>query len=211
MAVAEASCGLDRLAEIVARAGYASLVVMSPPGRLCDRPSSGHVPTAFPVYLVARPAGLALLGHQEPDCKALGRKGEEPASGTTGPPVTVSTLFDGWGGVRLYRNRPQDGKFPLVSAWSMPAAQTAAFSDGFGVLSAHEVATDPEQPLVFVAHNAGGLRVLSHADGKLVEVGHAQGSYDLWGVEVSVRRAQRLVLASDRHRGLVIFRYRPRS
>lgn len=81
----------------------------------------------------------------------------------------------------------------------------------------HEVATDPDEDLTYVAYYAGGLRVLSHAGGSLTEVGSfiagpgmtttsgapvTQLGNNFWGIEVHKHpNGQKYVLNS----GLWIF------
>ncbi|MDP1846911.1 MAG: hypothetical protein Q8K79_03880, partial [Solirubrobacteraceae bacterium] len=87
-------------------------------------------------------------------------------------------------------------------------------ADGFGDLSVHEVATDPDEDLAYISYYSGGLRVLKYRDAAgnpdLEEVGahiDAAGN-NFWGVEVHKHpNGQKYVLASDRDSGVWLFQY----
>jgi hypothetical protein len=91
-----------------------------------------------------------------------------------------------------------------------------AYATGFGDLSVHEVATDPQDPsLAYLSYYSGGLRAVQIqcinpadvATCDLVEVGgylDPEGN-NFWGVETFVRDGQTIILASDRDSGLWIF------
>ena len=84
-----------------------------------------------------------------------------------------------------------------------------AYASGFGDLSVHEVATDPDRNLAYISYYAGGFRVVEINNGRLVEVGSyiAQNGNNFWGVEVFKRDGKEYVAASDRDFGLYIFQY----
>jgi hypothetical protein len=93
----------------------------------------------------------------------------------------------------------------------------SAFATGFGDLSVHEVATDPQSAShAYLSYYAGGLRSLEiqcsnpsdETTCELVEVGgylDANGN-NFWGVEAFVRNGETIILGSDRDSGLWIFR-----
>ncbi len=97
------------------------------------------------------------------------------------------------------------------------------FASGFGDLSVHEVATDPNDPsMAYLSYYSGGVRAVQiqcddprdTSTCELVEVGGYLDEHgnDVWGVEVVPDPrdpSKSLVLASDRDSGLLIFSVRP--
>ena len=74
----------------------------------------------------------------------------------------------------------------------------------------HEFATDPEVNLGYVAHYAGGIRVLSFGNGGFEQVGKYvdHGGNNFWGVEqFTGPDGSRLIAGSDRDFGLYIVKY----
>ncbi len=142
----------------------------------------------------------------------------EPAIGSVGDNVAVTTQFDGWGYVHLFDAASgQD-----LDTFAIPEAMDPAYASGFGDLSVHEVATDPNDPsMLYLSYYSGGLRALQiqcsdpgdTSTCELVEVGgylDAEGN-NFWGVETiddPANPGETLILASDRDYGLFIFRTR---
>ena len=153
----------------------------------------------------------------------------EPAIGTVGDRITVTSQFDGWGYVHLFDAATLED----LDTFAIPEAMDPAFASGFGDLSVHEVATDPTDPsLAYLSYYSGGLRAIQIQCGgqpydpdnppadtstcELVEVGGYLDPLgnDFWGVEVipnpdddpNVDGDEVLILASDRDYGLFIFR-----
>jgi hypothetical protein len=93
----------------------------------------------------------------------------------------------------------------------VPEAQDPDYASGFGALSVHEVAIDPNpgKKLAYISYYSAGFRVLSYGNNGLTEVGAFidQGGNNFWGVEVHTIGKQQYVLASDRDKGLYIFQY----
>jgi hypothetical protein len=129
--------------------------------------------------------------------------------------VRATSKFDGWGYAHLYRR--QNGKMTAVDSYAIPEGLDPAHAFGFGDLSIHEFATDPDQDIAYSSYYAGGFRVFKFDGGDLREVGHyidANGN-NFWGVEQFTAgsgapgnlRGKRLAAASDRDSGLWIFRY----
>lgn len=121
-------------------------------------------------------------------------------------------VFDRWGYIQLF-----DAKtFADLDQFAIPEAHDPAFAHDFGDLSVHEVTTDPGNDLTYSAYHSGGLRVPSHAGGRLREVGAfiagpgmtttsgqpvTQHGSNFWGIEVHKHpNSQKHVLASDRTR-----------
>ena len=73
----------------------------------------------------------------------------------------------------------------------------------------HEVATDPDENLVYISHYALGMRVLKYTTHRPQEVGAfvERGGSNYWGVEVHKMGGKKYILGSDRDRGLRIFEY----
>jgi hypothetical protein len=115
------------------------------------------------------------------------------------------SIFDGWGYVHLYDN----DTLAELDTFAIPEAHDPAFSSGFGDLTVHEVATDPDEAdRAYLSYYSGGLRALQIVDEELVETGGYldPNGNDFWGVETFVRNGRTIILASDRDSGLWIFR-----
>ena len=84
-------------------------------------------------------------------------------SGQTGDRVNLSSFFDGWGYVHLYRNNP--GKLVELDRFAIPEAMNPAYATGFGDLSVHEVAVSPTRnDLAYFSYYSAGFRVLKIVD-----------------------------------------------
>jgi hypothetical protein len=124
-------------------------------------------------------------------------------------------VFDGWGYVRMFRTdipkQPgRTGSIRQVDTYAIPEGQDPAFAEGFGDLSIHEVALDPDAKLAYFSYYAGGFRVATYNEDRLEEVGAFidEGGNNFWGVEVwHDENGETFVLASDRDFGLYIFQY----
>jgi len=129
----------------------------------------------------------------------------EPDIGTLGERIEVGSIFDGWGYVHLFDN----DTMAELDTFAIPEAHDPAFSSGFGDLTVHEVATDPDEAdRAYLSYYSGGLRALQIVGEELVETGgylDPEGN-DFWGVETFVRDGRTIILASDRDSGLWIFR-----
>ena len=95
-------------------------------------------------------------------------------------------------------------------------AHDPAFSHGFGDLTVHEVATDPnDSRRAYLSYYSGGIRSLEircadpddSTTCELVETGRYLDTHgnDFWGVEAFTRDGATYVLGSDRDDGLYIF------
>ena len=128
--------------------------------------------------------------------------------------IEVGSIFDGWGYVHLF----DAATLEELDTFAIPEAHDPDFAFGFGDLSVHEVAVDPQDPsLAYLSYYSGGLRAIqiqcSDPDDtstcELVEVGgylDPEGN-DFWGVETFVGEdGQTYILGSDRDSGLWIFR-----
>jgi len=133
-----------------------------------------------------------------------------PAIGTVAPDkITATAAFDGWGYVHLYSNTVFGGKFAELDTYAIDEGHDPAFATGFGDLSVHEVATDPQSASnAYLAYYSGGLRSLEIQGTELVEVGGYldPNGNNFWGVEAFVRDGETIILGSDRDSGLWIFK-----
>jgi len=121
--------------------------------------------------------------------------------------VSARTQYDGWGYAHLYDANTSQ----LIDDFAIPEGIDERYASGFGDLSIHEVATDPETNLVYSSYYAGGLRVLRYSrDRGLEEVGRFidDGGSNFWGVEqFTDKDGNRLIAGSDRDFGLYIVKY----
>ncbi len=143
-----------------------------------------------------------------------------PEIGAKGDRITVTSQFDGWGYVHLFDAATLED----LDTYAIPEAMDPEFASGYGDLSVHEVANDPNDPsLAYLSYYSGGLRAVQiqctdpddNSTCELVEVGgylDPEGN-DFWGVEAidnpnedpAVEGDETLILASDRDSGLWIF------
>jgi hypothetical protein len=197
-------------------AGYDGAIVFNRTGvDGCDSLLSMLVTADIPAVFVSRTDGFRILSGGVPDgytCEESGAGTAVPvAVGASGLDVDVKAEFDGWGYVHLYdASTMQD-----LDQYYVPESQDAAYASGFGDLSVHEVATDPEENLAYISYYAAGFRVVEYdREEGLTEVGHfiEDGGNNFWGVEVHQHpNGEKYVLASDRDSGLYIFQYDPAS
>ena len=202
-------CDFTVKVQLVEAAGYDGAVVFNRTGLDgCETLVSMLVEANIPAVFVSRTDGFRILGASLDGytCSEDGSGTAAPAAGTDGSSVDIRAVFDGWGYVHLYdANTMQD-----LDQYALPEGQDPAFAQGFGDLSVHEVATDPDRDLAYLSHYAGGFRVLKYGPGGLREVGAFihQGGNNFWGVEVHKHpNGQKYVLASDRDSGVYLFQY----
>ncbi|HEX8159785.1 MAG TPA: PA domain-containing protein, partial [Solirubrobacteraceae bacterium] len=122
-------------------------------------PASVSIPMAF----VGRADGLRLLGVFDANTyKCTGAvaatPGDTPAPAVSTPGLTVEfgSVFDGWGYAHLYDANTS----AEIDAFAIQEGVDDRYAFGFGDLSIHEFATDPETNLAYSSYYAGGLRVL---------------------------------------------------
>ncbi|NKE56642.1 hypothetical protein FXN61_07270 [Lentzea sp. PSKA42] len=137
-----------------------------------------------------------------------------PAIGTVGERVEATAAFDGWGYVHLFSNQADaNKKFAELDTFAIPEAMDEDYAVGFGDLSVHEVATDPNDPSrAYLSYYSGGMRSLRiQCTGpnscELMESGGylAPNGNDFWGVEAFTRNGKTYVAGSDRDDGLYLF------
>jgi len=129
----------------------------------------------------------------------------EPNIGAQGERVDVTSVFDGWGYVRLL----DANTMAEIDAYAVTEALDERFAQGFGDLSVHEVATDPDRNIGYLSYYNAGFRVIKFGPGGIAEVGRFidQGGNNFWGVQVTRIAGEKYVLASDMDYGLYIFQY----
>lgn len=202
----------EKLDNIVA-AGYSSGIVFNSVRPDCLSRVTMLAAGGIPFVFVDRLVGLKLLqdaGVTEANVCAR----SSPALGSSVASTTIEAIFDGWGYVRLFGTQiPGDvgepGRISHIDTFAIPESQDPAYATGFGALSVHEVAIDPNpgRKLAYVSYYSGGFRILRYGNGGLEEVGAFidEGGNDFWGVEVHRIGKNQYVLASDRDFGLYIF------
>lgn len=218
--VERGTCSFTDKVTNVAAAGYAGGIVFNQdaPNR-CDALVTMLAVGTVPFLFTSRSSGyeiLGITGYDPANCPG-GPNPALPAVGTAGSTVDIASVFDGWGYVHLYNAKT----LQEIDTYAIAEALDPAFASGFGDLSVHEVAVDPDKNLAYVSYYAGGFRVLEFGNHGIEEVGHyidANGN-NFWGVQIAQLDDDHdddnhhkddngtLILASDRDSGLWIFRY----
>ncbi|HEX6597016.1 MAG TPA: PA domain-containing protein, partial [Acidimicrobiales bacterium] len=217
-------CNFTPKIQNAAAAGYEAAVVMNRTGvDGCETLVTMLAEASIPAVFVSRTDGFRILGASLAGytCSLDGTGTTAPAVGTDGSTVSLNAVFDGWGYIHLFDAESMDD----LDQFAIPEAHDPAYAEGFGDLSVHEVATDPDSDLVYVSYYSGGFRVLGYAGGQLTELGTFIAGPDtvttsgqavtgrgnnFWGVEVHQHpNGEKYVLASDRDSGVWIFQYRP--
>ncbi len=213
------TCFFSEKVEQAQLAGYDAVIIANhhagsgdgaaPDAVLCGSQGHEFTPTIAGVCIGHR--AFHLLFGQEPGYTDAN---DAPAIGTEGEHVDAKAAFDGWGHVHLLRRH----SMKQVDAYAVREAKMEKFAQGHGALSVHEVAVDPRRKgLAYLSYYSAGFRVIRYGGGDLREVGRFidEGGNDFWGVETHRMPAsakklagKTVVLASDRSRGLYIFRYR---
>ncbi|MGH3521030.1 MAG: PA domain-containing protein [Haloechinothrix sp.] len=207
--VERGTCTFQTKLDNITAAGYdAGIVFNNSVG--CDALVTMLAEGDIPFVFTTRTAGLQLLGQENLDCASA-----TPAPGTPVAETTIKAVFDGWGYVRLFRTDiPKTGgpgSIEQIDTYAIEESQSEEFAVGFGDLSVHEVAIDPDDRVAYLSYYSGGLRVVSYGADGLEEVGVFidEGGNNFWGVEVYQRDGEKYILASDRDFGLYVFQYTP--
>ncbi|GAA5158920.1 PA domain-containing protein [Ornithinimicrobium tianjinense] len=204
----------EKATNVEAAGGWDAILIFNREGSdACNGSLAMSVESVLPTYgVAAREAGYDIFdtAFDEQACLAGDGSGLAPiAVGTVGDTLTLSSYFDGWGYVHLYRNGT--GKLTELDTYALPEAMDADKASGFGDLSVHEVAVSHDQDdLAYVSYYVGGLRVIKIVDEKIVEVGRFidEGGNNFWGVQTfEGTDGREYVAASDRDLGLYIFEY----
>jgi hypothetical protein len=205
----------DKVTNVVAAGGYDAILIFNRTGADgCESSLGMTVAGDLPTFGVApRSQGYAIFGADYDLDECLAGDGSQQAPitlGAVGDRLTFSSYFDGWGFVRLL----DAGTMTEIDAYAIPESRDSAYADGFGDLSVHEVATSLQDPgLAYLSYYAGGLRVIT-VDGDGIEEVAAfidEGGNNFWGIEAFERDGVEYIAASDRDKGLYIFRYTPET
>ncbi len=189
-------CTFAEKADNAEAAGYDGYLIFNNAGRPDGDPlvTNGVLgDTPLPGGFIQRSAALALFGGV-------------PTVGQDGATVSVTPFFDGWGYVRLFDANTMEE----IDQYAIFEALDERFASGFGDLSVHETANDPDANLAYLSYYAGGFRVVRFGRRGMREVGRFidEGGNNFWGVDVYTdKNRKRYVLASDRDYGLYVFRY----
>ncbi len=112
-----------------------------------------------------------------------GAEGLDIPLGTLGASYTASTEFDGWGYVQLHDAR--DPNLAIIDSYAVPEALDEGFAETWGILSVHEVKTDPRpnKHLAYISYYNAGARVVKFSKRALEEVGFFidEGGNHFWG------------------------------
>jgi hypothetical protein len=210
----------EKVANVIAAGGYEAVLIFNRTDAAsggCEATLGMTVEGNIHTFGVApRSEGFALFGadYSTDACNGGAGQALPVVIGTLGNSITFSSYFDGWGYVRLFENDldPNDGSNKLfeLDTYAVPEAQDPDFAFGFGDLSVHEVAASHERnDLLYFSYYSAGFRVVEIQNDQLVEVGHYidEGGNNFWGVQVFEHDGDEYVAASDRDKGLYIFRY----
>jgi hypothetical protein len=207
-------CDFQVKVDLAKAAGYTSVIVFNRTGvDGCETLVNMLAVTDIPAIFVSRTDGFRILGQPLDgytcDSTAAATGTPTPAPGPA-QPVDIKAVFDGWGYTHMFKATPNGAKkLEQVAFYAPPENQDPTLAEGYGDLSVHEVATDPDENLVYISHYALGMRVLKYTSGGFQEVGAfvERGGSNYWGVEVHKLGGKKYILGSDRDRGLRIFEY----
>ena len=221
-------CTFEEKAQaVLAAGGYESMLIMNREGSdACTGLLTPSLDAEIPTLLIGRDSGFDLFDRtfDLAACMDATQQQSGIPIGTIGDAITDSTaVFDGWGYVHLYgfAISGNTSTFTQLDTFAIPEAMSPAFAEGFGDLSVHEVAVDPQDPtLAYLSYYSGGLRAIQIEDDAavcgaqgdtapcLVEVGGYLDPLgnEFWGVETQVRDGVTYIFASDMDSGLWIFR-----
>ncbi len=207
------ACTFQEKADNAAAAGYDAVIIANhhtgssfgatPDSALCGSGTGADV-----VGVCVGHRLMHLLFGIEPDYSNPYDDDLEPQIGDLGEKVSTQSLFDGWGYMHLFEN--SNGKIREIDAHAVPESLDERFAFGFGDLSVHEFATDPNVPLAYSAYYSAGARVIAFGADGLKEVGSFidDRGNNFWGVEqFTDASGNRLIALSDRDYGLYILKY----
>jgi hypothetical protein len=156
--------------------------------------------------------GAHLMFNDPPEY--TGADGPDIPVGALGESYSASTEFDGWGYVQLHDAR--NANLPIIDSYAIPEALDEAFTtEDHGILSVHEVKTDPRAlvNLAYISYYNAGARVVKfNRKQGIREVGFfiPEGGVHYWGTfphRLPGKGGAPLLLFSDRDSGLHILRY----
>jgi len=202
-------CPFQEKLDNITAAGYSAGIVFNNAAG-CDALVTMLAAGDIPFLFVARTTGLQMLNQSDTSCGAA-----TPAPGADSASTTIKSVFDGWGYVRLFGTSiPKTGgtgSITQIDTYAIPESQDEDYAEGFGDLSVHEVAMDPDGEIAYLSYYSGGLRVVEYGRKGIKEVGAFidNGGSNFWGVEIYQQGGEEYVLASDRDFGLYVFQYEP--
>ena len=197
-------------------AGYTAGIVFNSLRPDCMNQLQMAATKDVPYVFVNRLTGLQLLG--VPGVTAANACTTAVPAGATGHATAIHGIFDGWGYVRLFgtdvpSQRGAPGSITQLDTYAVPEAQDQAYASGYGDLTVHEVAMDPDDSrTAYISYYSAGFRVVEYGHDGIREVGAFidEDGNDFWGVEVwRDENDVKYVLASDRDFGLYVLRYQP--
>jgi hypothetical protein len=200
--IARGACTFTEKVRNAEDAGYAAAIVFNSANDTCGNLLNMSAEAGIPALFVNRGVGLQLTGVDAADpCTA-----DNPAVGTAGATVDIQAVFDGWGYVHLFDTETMED----LGQYAIEESLDEDFAEGFGDLSVHEVAVDPNRPgIAYLSYYSGGFRVIEYdRETGIAEIGAFidEGGSNFWGVEFhTLPDGQELVLASDRDYGIYIF------
>ena len=173
---------------------------------------SGYTGDAVSVF-VSRAVGMRLIGAHDPatyTCTQGGATTPAPARGhVDGLKLSMDAVFHGWG----YAHQFEYGSGTLKEVgkpYAVPEGIDEKFALGYGDLSIHEWATDPDQNLAYASYYAAACASsASTATASRSRATTSRAAAATSGASSSSRprAGERLIAASDRDFGLYIFRY----
>jgi hypothetical protein len=178
---------------------------------------SGAYPAEIVSFCIGHGALHALFDRMPPQYGAYVAS-QEPVLGQVGSRISVDSIFDGWGYVRLFGFDAAQGTLTQHDTFAVAESTLEEHATGSGDLSVHEVDPDLDDPrLMHSSYYAAGyraLKVVETGDGpRLEEVGAFidQGGNNFWGVhptrDTRPGKAGTVALMSDRDYGLYVVKY----
>jgi uncharacterized repeat protein (TIGR01451 family) len=208
--VARGTCTFQVKFETTRTAGYKGAIVFNDTRAAggCEGLSQPLVEGDTPYLFVTRSTGFKILGiaGYDPARCATGPNPAPPAVGTRVSDVDARGAFDGWGYLHLL----DAATLEELDVYAPAPAVDERYAEGFGILTARDIAPDPTHDVAYVAWSDLGLRVVAFSGGDLREAGHhvAAGGSDLYGVAVLVKTdGRRYIVTSERDTGLNVYRY----
>ncbi len=204
----------DKVANVETAGGYDAILIFNRTAEDgCESSLGMTVAGGIPTFGVApRSEGFEIFGAAYDEAVCLAGDGTQLAPialGAQGDTLEFEAYFDGWGFVRLLDATDMSE----IDAYAIPESRNSAYASGFGDLSVHEVAASRQDPgLAYLSYYAGGLRVVEvDALTGITEVAAFidEGGNNFWGIETFEQDGVEYIAASDRDKGLYIFKYTP--
>ena len=204
----------EKVANVELAGGYDAILIFNRTAADgCESSLGMTVAGGIPTFGVApRSEGFAIFDAEYDEAECLAGDGTQLAPivlGAQGDTLTFEEYFDGWGFVRMF----DASTMSEIDAYAIPESRDSTYASDYGDLSVHEVATSLQDAgLAYLSYYAGGIRVITvDADTGITEVAAfiAEGGNNFWGIEAFERDGVEYIAASDRDKGLYIFKYTP--